>query len=40
MIDQIDKFRKQCLWRGADVNVKQRPKLLGLLFAGLRMREA
>jgi len=24
--EQIDKFRKLCLWRGADVNAKQRPK--------------
>lgn len=27
MIDQIDKFIKLCLWRGADVNAKQRPKV-------------
>jgi hypothetical protein len=26
VIDQIDKYRKLCLWRGADVNAKQRPK--------------
>jgi len=26
VIDQIDKFRKLCLWRGADINAKQRPK--------------
>jgi hypothetical protein len=26
VIEQIDKFRKLCLWRGADVNAKQRPK--------------
>lgn len=26
VIDQIDKFRKLCLWRGADVNTKQKPK--------------
>jgi len=26
VIDQIDKFRKLCLWRGADLNAKQKPK--------------
>lgn len=26
MIDQIDKFKKLCLWRGADINAKQKPK--------------
>lgn len=26
VIDKIDKFRKLCLWRGADVNAKQKPK--------------
>lgn len=26
MVDQIDKFRKLCLWRGADFNAKQKPK--------------
>lgn len=26
MVEQIDKFRKLCLWRGADFNAKQRPK--------------
>lgn len=26
VIEQIDKFRKLCLWRGADVNAKQKPK--------------
>lgn len=26
VISQIDKFRKHCLWRGADINAKQRPK--------------
>lgn len=26
MIDQIDKFRKICLWRGSDVNANQKPK--------------
>jgi hypothetical protein len=26
VIDQIDKFRKLCLWRGNDINAKQRPK--------------
>lgn len=26
MIDQIDKFRKLCLWRDADFNAKQKPK--------------
>lgn len=26
VIDQIDKFRKLCLWRGADINGRQRPK--------------
>jgi len=26
VIDQIDKFRTLCLWRGADVNAKQKPK--------------
>jgi hypothetical protein len=27
VIQQIDKFRKICLWRGADVNAKQKPKV-------------
>jgi len=26
VIEQIDKFRKLCLWRGADINAKQKPK--------------
>ena len=26
IINQIDKFRKHCLWRGADINAQQRPK--------------
>ena len=26
VIDQIDKFRKLCLWRGADFNARQKPK--------------
>jgi hypothetical protein len=26
VIDQIDKFRKLCLWRGADINARQKPK--------------
>ena len=26
VIDQIDKFRKLCLWRGADINAKQKSK--------------
>jgi hypothetical protein len=26
VLDQIDKFRKYCLWRGADFNAKQKPK--------------
>lgn len=26
IIDQIDKYRKLCLWRGADLNAKHRPK--------------
>lgn len=26
VIDQIDKFRKLYLWRGADINAKQKPK--------------
>ena len=26
VIDQIDKFRKHCLWRRADINAKQKPK--------------
>jgi len=26
MIDQIDKFKKLCLWRGADFNARQKPK--------------
>ena len=26
VIAQIDKYRKICLWRGADINTKQRPK--------------
>jgi hypothetical protein len=31
VIDQIDKFRKLCLWRGADINAKQRPKTAWLM---------
>jgi hypothetical protein len=27
VIEKIDKFRKLCLWRGADINAKQRPKV-------------
>lgn len=27
VIEQIDKFRKLCLWRGADINAKQKPKV-------------
>jgi len=27
VIEQIDKFRKLCLWRGADFNARQRPKV-------------
>jgi hypothetical protein len=27
VIEQIDKFRKICLWRGADANAKQKPKV-------------
>lgn len=27
VIDQIDKFRKPCLWRGADFNAKTKPKV-------------
>lgn len=26
ILDQIDKYRKLCLWRGADTNAKHRPK--------------
>lgn len=26
IIDQIDKYRKLCLWRGSDVNARQKPK--------------
>lgn len=26
VIGQVDKFRKICLWRGADLNAKQQPK--------------
>jgi len=26
VIDQIDKFRKLCLWRGVDFNARQKPK--------------
>jgi len=26
LVDQLDKFRKLCLWRGADINAKQKPK--------------
>jgi hypothetical protein len=26
VINQIDKFRNHCLWRGADINAQQRPK--------------
>ena len=27
VIEQIHKFRKLCLWRGADLNARQRPKV-------------
>jgi hypothetical protein len=27
IISQVDKFRKHCLWRGADINAQQRPKV-------------
>jgi len=27
VISQIDKFKKLCLWRGADLNASQRPKV-------------
>ena len=27
VIGQIDIFRKHCLWRGADINAKQSPKV-------------
>ena len=40
VIDQIDKFRKLCLWRGVDLNAKQSQRLLGHLYVGQRMREA
>ena len=26
VIDQIDKYRKHCLWRGSDINAKSHPK--------------
>jgi hypothetical protein len=26
VIKQIDKLRKHCLWRGADINAKKNPK--------------
>jgi hypothetical protein len=31
VIEQIDKFRKICLWRGSDVNKKQRSKIAGAM---------
>lgn len=30
VIDQIDKFKKLCLWRGADINAKPKPKAVWL----------
>jgi hypothetical protein len=29
VIKQIDKYRKHCLWRGADINAKTPPKAVG-----------
>jgi hypothetical protein len=26
VIEQVDKYRKHCLWRGADINAKNPPK--------------
>lgn len=37
VIEQIDKFRKLCLWRGADVNARQKPK--AALANGLQSKE-
>lgn len=28
VIEQNDKFRKLCLWRGADINAKKKPKVV------------
>jgi hypothetical protein len=39
IIKQIDKYRKHCLWRGADINAKTPPKKLGKWFACLKKRE-
>jgi hypothetical protein len=38
VIKQIDKLRRHCLWRGADINAKNLPKLLGNLFAGQKFK--
>jgi len=27
VIDQIDKYRKYCLWRGSDINARSSPKV-------------
>ena len=39
VIDQIDKFRKLCLWRGADVNAKQKPMAAWPMVCREKMRE-
>jgi hypothetical protein len=38
VIKQIDKFRRHCLWRGADINAKNHLKLLGKQSANQKLR--
>jgi len=40
VIKQIDKFRKNCLWRGTNINGEVVPKLLGKWYATLKKKEA
>jgi hypothetical protein len=38
VINQVDKLRRHCLWRGADINAKNLPKLHGNRFAGQKLK--
>jgi hypothetical protein len=40
VIKQIDKFRRHCLWRGADINAKKHLKSLGKQSANQKPRGA
>lgn len=39
MVDQIDKFKKLCLWRGADFNAKQKSKAAWPIVVEKRRKE-